>query len=274
MIFNVYFEKYAKKSFYSSISKPFHRKLCEEMEKMKSIRIVLSLFILLTLILTAPTNAQIPIESTWVILHGRVDQYGAEPAFGWCGVYAEIKEWAQLFLGWTISGPHIPEICQFYAARLNETTLVELNYDGSNLYIEGLWNVYNVTFIYEPGHEPGRYTLIIEQLVEQGRGTLSVTDNWSKFTVGIVGLELIRGTVIFHKEIPGEIPIGDVTGEEIGIPDSKVDIWDLVHVAKAYGSTPRYPQLLYDFFRVDLNFDYKIDIYDLTTLAVNIGKSY
>jgi len=241
---------------------------------MKIEKTILSIFVLSTLILATPTNAQLPIESQWVVMHGRVEWYGVNPAFGWCGVYAEIDKWAQAFVGWTLSRPQIPEICQFYAARLVNTTLIKLNYMGSDLYIEGLWDAYNVTFIYQPGHEPGNYTLTIEQLVEQGRGTLSVTNNWTKFAVNIVGMELIKGSVIFHKEVPCEIPIGDVTGQMIGMPDGEVNIWDLVHVAKAYGSTPKFQgQSLYN-FNIDFNLDYKIDIYDLTTLAVHIGKSY
>jgi len=236
-------------------------------------KIILSIAVLLTLVLATPTIAQPPIESTWVMMQGRVEMYGAEPAFGWCGVYAEVKEWAQVFMAWMPwGGPQIPEICNFYAARLVNTTLVELDYDGADLYIEGLWDVYNVTFIYEPGETPGNYTLIIDLLVDHGGGTLSVTGNWTDFIVAITGIEEVAGTVTHYCVKSGEsIPIGDVSSINPGIPDNTIDIFDLVHTARAYESTPGIEG--YD-FSIDFNFDFTVDIYDLTTIAVNIGESY
>lgn len=249
-------------------------------------KIMLPIVVLLTLMLITPTIAQPPIEPPtepptelpkWVMMHGEVEYYGADRAFGWCGVYAEVREWAQVLMAWMPWGePQIPVIYNFYASRLVNTTLVELDYGGADLYIEGLWNVYNVTFIYEPGIEPGNYTLIIELLVDHGEGILSVTGNWTDFAVDIIDrqIELIKGKVTFHAVEFREIPIGDVSGPypEIGIPDREVNIWDLVHTAKAYGSTPSYTSNYY--FSFDFNFDFVIDIYDLTTIAVNIGESY
>jgi len=252
-------------------------------------KIILPIAVLLTLMLITPTIAQPPIEPPtepptepeWVMMHGEVEYYGANRTFGWCGVYAEIGEWARAFVAWIPpGGPQIEVMFNFYASRLVNTTLVELDYDGADLYIEGLWNVYNVTFIYEP-HEPGEpeYTLIIELLVDHGEGTLSVTGNWTDFTVDIVDrqIELVSGKVTFHAVEFREIPIGDVWGPPIDDksgPDREVNIWDLVHVAKAYGSTPRNPFVPNYDYSFDFNFDYTIDIYDLTTIAVNIGESY
>lgn len=239
---------------------------------------ILAIFPLLTLILSFPAGQFISsaTDQTWVMIHGEVEYYGDNRASGWCGVYAVIREWAQAFVSWIPwGGPQIPEIYNFYAARLVNTTLVELDYGGADLYIEGLWNVYNVTFIYEPGIEPGNYTLIIELLVENGSGTLSVTGNWANFTVDIRGIEVITGKVVFHSVKPIRIPIGDVSGPypQTGTPDGKINIWDLIHAAKAYGSTPGNPHNLNYDFAFDFNFDYTIDIIDLTTIAVNIGES-
>jgi hypothetical protein len=239
-------------------------------------KIVSPITVLLTLILATPTIAQPTIDSTWVVMHGLVDSYGVGPAYGWCGVRAEVGEWAQVFIAWTPwTGPQIPEIFNFYAARLENTTLVELDYGGADLYIEGLWNVYNVTFVYEAGETPGNYSLTIELLVDHGEGTLSVTGNWTDFTVDIVDprIELISGKVVFYLIRSVMIPVGDVVSR----PEEEkpiVNIWDLVHVAKAYGSTPGNPFIPNYEFSLDFNFDFTIDIYDLTTIAVNLGVSY
>jgi len=240
---------------------------------------IVSIAFLLTLMLATPTVAptitQSATESTWVMMRGEVKFYGADDAFGWCAAFGEIGKWAQAFVVWIPwGGPSIPEIFRFYAARLVNTTAVELNHDGADLYIEGSWNVYNVTFIYEPGLKPRNYTLKIELLVDHGNGNLSVTGTWQDFALNITGppsIPLVSGKVVFYAIRSFEIPIGDVSSQETGKPDGTTDIFDLVHAAKAYDSTPGMSN--YD-FTMDFNFDYKIDIYDLTTIAVNIGKRY
>jgi hypothetical protein len=245
-----------------------------EMRKLRIAPIV----VLLPLMLIMPTIAQPAANPTWVMMHGRVEYFGSNQAWGYCGVYAKIGEWARVFAAWTIGKPVITTIFNFYAARLMNTTVVELNYSSSDLYIEGLWNVYNVTFIYEPGQMPGNYTFTIDLLVDHGEGTLTVNDNWKTFTISITGIDEVKGSVKRYIIRPIEpIPIGDICGPNMGPPDSTVNIWDLVHAAKAYGTTPGMPGMEFDFsfyFSMDFNFDFKIDIIDLTTIAVNIGESY
>jgi len=234
--------------------------------------------LLMTFALLMPAVAQTPIEpateSTWVVMHGSVDYYGTNRAFGWCGVYAKIREWAHALLAWMPwGGPQIPEIYNFYVAKLVNSTVVELDYGGADLYIEGLWNVYNVTFIYEPGEEQESYRLIIELLVDHGEGTLSVTGNWVDFAVNIRGIDLITGKVRRYYIRSLEIPIGDVISRP-GEAKPVVNIWDLVHVARAYGSTPGNLFKPYYDFSIDFNFDYKIDILDLSTMAACLGEEY
>jgi hypothetical protein len=49
--------------------------------------------------------------------------------------------------------------------------------------------------------------------------------------------------------------------------DNRLGIEELVHVAKAYGSMPAFGN--YD-FEMDFNFDYQIDVGDLSTIGANI----
>jgi len=222
---------------------------------------------LMAIILVVPVFAD--AEATYFMMHGVVTSYGTEPAYGWCGAYGEVGEWANALLGWALGVPPTPLeeppenfTYTFYAANLTEATQVELNYSGADLYILGYWNVYKVTFVYE-GEEVS-YT--IEMLVEHGEGTLIVTGGWTAFTVAITGIEEVSGTVAHYCVRSGEeIPIGDVN------LDRTINIFDLVHVSLAYGCTPGIGN--YD-FSIDINFDFTIDIYDLTTIAVNIGESY
>jgi hypothetical protein len=76
------------------------------------------------------------------------------------------------------------------------------------------------------------------------------------------------GQIIAHDTIDGQyvfMPImGDITGDGI------VDIFDIVIIATAFGSTPSDPN--WD-SRADLNGDGKVNIIDAVTLAINFGKT-
>jgi len=235
----------------------------------------------MTLALMIPTFAQPafaqPAE-TWVMMHGMINSYGGVPAtYGMTWAYAKIGEWANAYAFWiplslgpTFGGLNITFTYSFYAARLVNASVVELNYTGYDFYISGIWDVNKLTFEYINGN----FSKTIEVVVDDAPGELSVTSNWQVFTISITGIELLSGTVMFyHVTSVGPIPIGDITGP-IGQIDHRVDIYDLVEVAQAYGSTPGNPSMPGFDFSIDLNFDFTVDIYDLTTLAANLGEEY
>lgn len=226
---------------------------------------------LLTTLAMTPisTFAQLP-EPTWVFMAGRVTYYGGEGVVGWCGAYAEIDEWAEVNALWAkFQILPIPGNYTFHYARLRNASIIKLDYEGKDFYILGAWNVLKVTLVY---HDVENITIVVEVVVYDAQGELSVTGNWRDFTVDIDGAELIIGEVYFYCITPvGRIPIGDVSSEDPGVPEGAVDIWDLVHAAKAYGDTPGIGR--YD-FSIDFNFDYKIDICDLTTIALSLGETY
>ncbi len=212
-----------------------------------------------------PALAQSATEPTFVAVLGRVESYGGEPGCGYLGAFAEVGEWAEVGLFWTLEPVHIaviPYNYSFYAARLVSTTTVELNYSGSDFYVSGLWDVYNVTFYYDKDGYRWEFKVIIDD----GSGELNVIDDWRAFTVDIDGIPQVAGIVLrYCIRTIKPIPIGDVTF------DGEIDIYDLVRVAKAYGNTPGIGNY---YFEVDLDANYVIDIYDLTTLAANLGETY
>lgn len=235
-------------------------------------------FLLMTLAMTLiPTSAQSATEPTFVAMMGRVESYGGKPAYGYIGAFAEVNKSAKVGLFWTLQPVHIaviPYNYTFHAARLVSTEMVELNYSDSDFYVSGLWDVYNVTFCYK---KDGNFTLIVELWVDDGFGELNVLDNWKTFTVDIKGIQEVAGIVLRYCVRPIKpIPRGDVTGPYApGVPDGEIDIYDLVHVAKAYGNTPGIGNY---YFEVDLtaltDYDFKVDLCDLTTVAANLGESY
>ncbi|MDI6904740.1 MAG: hypothetical protein QMD13_04535 [Candidatus Bathyarchaeia archaeon] len=231
--------------------------------------------LLMTLVAMAPTLAQ-PTTATWVMMQGNINQYGSESvAYGWCGAYAKVGEWAQAHAFWiplTLSPPGeglgMSFTYSFYAARLVNASLIELNYtEIIDLYISGIWDVNKFTFEYIDGN----FTMTMEVIVNDAAGELSVTGNWTDFTIEITGVPSIGGTVMFYYITSAKpIPIGDVTGP-MGQMDNCVDIWDLVHVARAYGSTPG---IMNFNFSMDFDFDFEIGLGDLTTIAANLGEEY
>lgn len=262
------------------------------MKRLISLSAILMAFVLLSLAFALPSAESSPANN--VMMYGAITTYGLQPAFGWCGAYAKIEEWARVHAFWmpgniTLKPPTFQKnfTATFYAAWLVNTTTAELNYTGNDFYVSGFWNAYNITFTAIPYNVTYTYdnytftrtcwnvTWTMEPLVVNGTGELSVTGNWTVFTIDISGIQLLSGQVGFYRVKPMPIPLGDVYGPT-GMQDSKVDIWDLQHIAHNYGSTPvlDFTQGKPQSFNMDFNFDFKIDICDLTTIAINIGESY
>jgi len=231
-------------------------------------------FLLMTLAMTSiPTLAQSATEPTFVAMMGMVETYGGKPAYGYIGAFAEVNKSAKVCLFWTLHPVHIaviPYNYTFHVAKLVSTKMVALNYSGRDFYVSGLWDVWNVTFHYRKDG----FNMTMKLWVDDGFGELNVIDNWKTFTVEIeYPIKQIVGIVLRYCIRPIKpIPIGDVTGPyALGVPDGKIDIHDLVHVAKAYGDTPGIRNY---YFEVDFNFNYVVDLYDLTTIAANLGETY
>lgn len=242
-------------------------------ERRQMKKLVLMGVLLVTLAATmTPSFAETANGSTWVNVTGEVTSYDGLPAYGLLKAYGEIGEWANAFVFWTtieINPPFHKDFEEnftytFYGAMLVNSSIVELNYSGYDFYIEGLWDAYNFTWVY---YADGNFSWSLEPMADDAPGELYVTGNWTQFAVAITGLELISGTVHGCVEAPKPIPVCDTN------MDQKIDIWDLVHVAKAYGDTPGMPGGCYN-FDIDFNFDFTIDIGDLTTIAANLGEEY
>ena len=222
----------------------------------------------LVIIISRVTSEQPKV--VWVLMKGLVTSYGDENSFGGILVHAKIGEWASVHGYFTQPGlaftPAANYTFSFYSFRLVNTTEAELNHDKEDLYIAGFWNVYNITWTYYD-HE---FNLTIKQVSNNAAGELKVGLKDGVFSLGIEGLELIQGNVIYYhlkycSPFDPSIPIVDCNG------DWKVNVLDIAHVAKCYGTTFGKPG--YDFF-LDVNFDYIINILDLAIVAQTFGQEY
>jgi hypothetical protein len=239
---------------------------------------------------TTITKTTLPsLQYTWVHVVGPVTHYGNESAMGWLNAHAMITNVTQLakaHVFWmprpnvTITPDHGPESTNFtysfYHANLINATIVSVNKTGYNFYVEGLWRIYNITFIYTGQHfdhaAPPNATLV----KQNATGELKVSG--LNFTISIAGFNDVKGFVcrldIWHRAIPEWNLDGDVSGPN-GQPDGKVDIFDLVAVAKHIGETPglgRGSHDLQEVERYDVNSDFQIDVYTLVTVANEIGS--
>jgi len=229
------------------------------------------------------TESELPtIQYTWVHVVGSVTDWNGVPACGWLRAYAKISEsenisraylcWIPemepLYFNWT--SPSTNFTFSFYAAELVETDNVQLDYEGYDLYVSGLWTVLNVTFTYTyttPEQNYVNYQWTASVIVENATGELKVQGG--QFTVSITDIGDINGIVKVYKISSVRICEGDIT------LDNKVNIKDLVHVARRIGSTPGWIMgemnfNLEEFAQVDINFDFQIDIYDLVSVATEI----
>jgi len=236
----------------------------------------------------------------WVHMKGLVTSYGGENATGGIMAHARIAEekddWAKVHGFLTQQTPVTDTSAEYtfslLAFRLANTTEVTLNDDyGNDLNISGLWDVYEVTFT----HSDDKWTRTIEQILKEASGDLIVNLNGyaetevaiepetyepipistaGTFTLDIDGLKTIAGNVRFYHIRYGGffeplVPIRQISADHNG--DWKVNIRDLIKVAKSYGATLGTPR--YDFFS-DTNFDWKVNINDLFDIAKTYGQEY
>jgi len=227
----------------------------------------------------SPVGADTQVQGLWVRMRGAITRWGENPVFGHIGAHAAMvnksgtyHEWARVHAIWSnetrrlnCSGPPPPPenfTFTYYAAILNKSTEVALNYSGYRLYISGFWNVVKVTttIIVDSNGDLISFTRTFEPVVTNATGELRVLWDW-RFELSIDGIDLLRGFVIIVIIRYMEIKICDVND------DGKVDLIDLVRVAKRYRTLPGLWRYNHD---MDFNFDDTIDIGDLTTVAANI----
>ena len=218
-----------------------------------------------------PSPPQPPEEINWVSLLGMVQTYNEEPAYGLLKVEAKIGEWANAF-AFVVPGKTAETINQtwrhewenftysFIFIKLDNASVVELNYTGyDDLYIEGLWSVYNVTIIYVTCDD---LKIFLDPIYEEAEGQLIVTGGWSTFTINIDTLT-VSGIIMHVHYFSAKfvrcdfIDIGDENGKE-------VNVYDLMVAAKSYGKVFG----MFDYnFEYDVHRDFQIDIYDLLEIC-------
>jgi len=174
----------------------------------------------------------------------------------------------------------------FYIVNLANATKTEMDYDGSALFVEGYWNVYNKTItVTHFDHEEETTVINVQTLLENRSGTFNVTltpqtspvmekGRWKtqgNFTLDIPDLEdMISGNVIFYHakfadQSDRNIPRCDF------IQDHIVNMADIGQVAKAFRA--KYGDSRYD-PELDIDGNLIIDMTEIAGTAREFGQEY
>jgi hypothetical protein len=256
-----------------------------------------------------------PAKITMVMMKGSVTKFGENNASGFLEAHAKIgtNNFTQVHTSFTLQPPPRSEAAygeeettespknfsiSHYIVTLVNATKTELDYDGSALYVEGLWNVYNrtvtVTFF---DHADSTTTVNVHTLLEKAPGKFNVTlppqltptlfnpdegkgegeaeeGRWKtrgNFTLEIQGLAgIIKGNVIFYHAKFADPHELDIPRCDFNL-DHVVNIVDLSQVARAYGAKLGEMKFDYD---ADVNSDFVINILDLAKAGQEFGREY
>src|SRR4030066_1151995 len=196
-------------------------------------------------------------QKSWGRITGVITQWGAADVNGFLQTQArtaifdtsDTKQLATAGAIWTentsrpISAVRAKEnfTYTFYAARLRNASVSELNYGDSNFFISGNWNVYNVTSNVTIITNNGEITNIHrESDTEVGKvyGELSVTNNWKEFTLDLEGYDTLSGFVTRTRTGLMMFNPFKITDDLASTASDVVSKADLVTVAKNYRAMP------------------------------------
>jgi hypothetical protein len=159
----------------------------------------------------------------------------------------------------------------FYAARLTNVNVSSLNETGYIFFLNGTWNVWKVTSTFTiTTDSSGNITNVNRDqntvpLVTGAYGELKIASSSNKFTLAITGIDSLTGTVRVQRmttRMFNPFIVNNTDGQTTVTPA------DVATIANCYGSSPGFGNYGQN---MDYNFNFKVDICDLTTAAANIN---
>jgi hypothetical protein len=160
-----------------------------------------------------------------------------------------------------------------YTAKLVNASTASLNTTGYSFFLNGTWNVFQVTTNYTVVTDSSGNILSFNRntngvaVATGAYGELKVASTGSNFTLTITGVNALTGLV--HVQRISSMMFNPFTINN-DVTSTTVTKADVASVVSAYGSSPGWGN--YD-QRMDYNMHYKIDITDLATAAANVNSS-
>ena len=227
-----------------------------------------------------------PVSASWIRINGAINQWGTTDVRGQLQTQArtallqssDTRQLASATAIWTTNTTRAIQAVRtkenftyvFYTARLLNASVSTLSTgsSASNYFINGTWNVAtvksNVTII---TNENGAITRVLRNqdiTTQKAYGELTVTDNWSKFTLNITGLDPLTGSMSHYMQRQMQFNAFKMTDDSTSNTVTRADINT---VAQCYGAMPGWGS--YD-TRMDFNNNYRVDIADISTVAANM----
>ncbi len=236
-------------------------------------------------------NSNRPTQQSFVRVASTINEWGAQEVNGTVQVQTRtitqngtIRQGTSVTAIWTANGTRPINSLRtpqnftyvFYTARLVNASASILDFKDQlithNLYVNGSWTVYNVTStITVNTNSEGQVTSVNRNqnavaLATKVYGELTADNGWNDFTLKITGVDQVSGSVISQRITSRTFNAFKISEDDSA---STVTPADVANVVKSYGSAPgwgSYNQCM------DYNFNYKIDITDLATVAANINQ--
>lgn len=229
-----------------------------------------------------------PVQKNWIHIYGVITKWGSTNVTGLLSTHAKTTilnntgtrqlssasaMWSKDTLRPLVTAVRTKEnfTYTFYSARLANASVATLSYDDSNFFMNGTWNVntvtINVTVITDSDDNITSIHRDTDITPTKAYGELTVTDNWTKFTLAIDGIDPLTGSV--RRSMMRQIQWNPfkITGDLTGDVSESVTKTDLAAVAQCYGNMPGWGN--YD-QNMDFNSNYRIDIADLATVAAKV----
>jgi len=174
-----------------------------------------------------------------------------------------------------IAGPRVKQNFTYtvYTANLVNASTASLNTTGYSFFLNGTWNVFQVTTNYTITTDSSGNILSFNRntngvaLATAAYGELKVASSGSNFTLSITGVNALTGSVHVQRITSMMFNPFSVNND---VTTNTVTKADVASIVSSYGSSPGWGN--YD-QRMDYNMHYKIDITDLATAAANVDAS-
>jgi len=233
----------------------------------------------------AATVANRPVQKSWIRLNGIITKWGTTDVRGLLHVQArtallrneDTRKFTQASAVWTTNITRAVSAVKskenftytFYAARLWNASVSTLSLGANNFFLNGTWNVNKVnstiTIITNDNGDIVKVHRESDTEVAKVYGELNVTDSWSKFKLQLTGYDALTGSVTRAVTRQMQFNWFKVTDDDSA--GTTVTKTDFTTVVKSFGAMPGWGN--YD-NRMDFNYNYKIDIADLATVAANM----
>ena len=232
--------------------------------------------------------SQKPLQKNWVHVDGVITDWGETKITGFLSTHvqttllntSDTRQLSSASAIWTLdklrplfTAVRTKENLTYtlYSAKLRNASLAVLDYDEANFFMSGTWNVNTVTITVTVVTNSRGNIISVHRDTDvtpsTAYGELTVTDNWTKFTLNIEGIDPLTGVV--KRSVMRQIQWNPfkITDDFTSTTTETVTKTDLTTIANCYGNMPGWGS--YD-DKMDFNSNYRIDIADIATVAANV----